>query len=180
MRSLIDLLRTGRTRPVLAAAAGTVALGTGLTIGVLTAQSPSHAATTADAVPAASQSSPTTSPSSPTSTPAGASKGARHDRHVVRGTITAISGQTWTVRTPRGRTVTVDITSDTKIGPRLRAAGPVVGTDVVIQFSGQVSGQSSTVTAVRAGLARHLQSGGGSSTSPTTAPATTAPPTSLG
>lgn len=47
-----------------------------------------------------------------------AGKSAKHKLHGVRGTITAISGDTWTLRAASGKTVTVKLTSSTAFGTK--------------------------------------------------------------
>jgi hypothetical protein len=67
---------------------------------------------------------------------------------VVRGTVTAISGSTWTIETQRGASLTVDTSSSTGYGApgqTQQASDFAVGDDVIV--IGARSG--STVTAVR-------------------------------
>ncbi|QNE34633.1 DUF5666 domain-containing protein [Leifsonia shinshuensis] len=83
----------------------------------------------------------------------GSGQGGRQDegpiaKGVVRGTVASISGSTWTIRTQRGTTLTVDTTSSTVYGApgqTQRASDFAAGDEVIVV--GTRSG--TTVTAVR-------------------------------
>ena len=82
----------------------------------------------------------------------GKNKQGKHN--VVRGTITAQSGSTWTVKTLQGKTVQVTIGADTKFGTPKAAAKKeafTVGSRVVVAGKpGETSGDTLAARRVRA------------------------------
>ena len=74
----------------------------------------------------------------------------------MRGKVTAIGASNWMVQTASGQTVTVEITSSTRFGPRVVPARIAVVDEIVV--IGTRTG--TTVTASRIGMARHLASAG--------------------
>jgi Domain of unknown function (DUF5666) len=89
---------------------------------------------------AASTTAPTTAPATPT---------AIGGRKVFRGTIESVSGDTWTVLTRSGKTITVDISPTTAFGAPRRPADASsfsTGDAVIIVATGKAT---STLTAIR-------------------------------
>jgi hypothetical protein len=117
-------------------------------------------------------SSPSPAPTTTTTTvPSSVSRqhsGAAVKRHVVRGTVTAVHGTTWTVRTAKGITITVRITAQTRFGTKAAPATATsfpVGSKVGIV--GRRTGQTA-ITATRVYTPKVKPA--------TTSPTTTAPP----
>ena len=182
MRRILSFFRSGRIPMGMAAAAGIVAVGGGVAIGALTASSSSPAATPAAAT------APTTNP--PATTPAAGSAGSAGsavpaagkktaNHHVLRGTVTGLSASTWTLQTDAGQTLSVEVTSQTRLGKALQSGPPAVGTRIVVVYSGAdpTATAGTSVTALRIALARPAGTAGGGTAvpvAPTTTP-TTAP-----
>ncbi|MEH3154086.1 MAG: DUF5666 domain-containing protein [Gordonia paraffinivorans] len=85
--------------------------------------------------------------------------------HGVAGTITAITGSTWTIQTTQGQPFTVTIGSDTRFGT---AAAPAQASDFAvgdrIVATGKRSGTTVEATRVVKRVARTAPSSGGAST----------------
>jgi hypothetical protein len=148
MRRFIDHLRFHPHRGAILAVAVVAALGGGVAAGALTAGSSSTLAS------AAAPTTTTTAPPSPA---------ARRGAHGVRGKVTAVSPTRWTVQTASGQTVTVEITSSTRFGPKVVPAKIAVGDEIVV--AGSRAGTS--VTAARIGMARHSSAPGSAATATT-------------
>jgi hypothetical protein len=93
--------------------------------------------------------SPTTATAPPTSgNPSSAASGIRRG-HIVRGTVTGISGNVWTVKTRAGASVAVQITNTTKFGNK---SGPSASTSFAVGDQVRVTGRltaTSTFVATR-------------------------------
>ncbi|MDE3207161.1 MAG: hypothetical protein KGQ66_23400 [Acidobacteriota bacterium] len=180
MRRILSFFRSGRIPMGVAAAAGIVAVGGGVAIGALTANSSSPAATPAAAT-APTTTPPATAPaagsagSAGSAVPAAGKKTGNH--HVLRGTVTAVSASTWTLQTDAGQTLSVEVTSQTRLGKALEAGPPAVGTRIVVVYSGADPTATATagtsITALRIGLGRPAGTAGGGTSVP--APPTTTP-----
>ncbi len=115
-------------------------------------------AATSSGGPAKRTASPTTAPA-----PTAKGKGTKTHHHVTRGTVTAINGDTWTVKTAEGSTVTVTIDASTKFGTKKHPATQSsfhVGSSIAV--GGSLEGSAIS--------ARHIlvpQSKKSASTSPT-------------
>jgi hypothetical protein len=153
MRRFIDHLRFHPHRGAILAVAVVAALGGGVAAGALTAGSSSTLASAA---------APTTTTTAPPS-PGAAGTAARRGAHGVRGKVTAVSPTRWTVQTASGQTVTVEITSSTRFGPKVVPAKIAVGDEIVV--AGSRAGTS--VTAARIGMARHSSAPGSAATATT-------------
>ncbi|MGI8751107.1 MAG: DUF5666 domain-containing protein [Acidimicrobiales bacterium] len=88
----------------------------------------------------------------------------------VRGTVTAVSGGAWTVKTAKGVSMTVTVTPQTTFGtkkaPSSATSFPVGST---VRVSGQQNGTSITATRITAPKAASGSTTGGSTPSTTTA-----------
>jgi hypothetical protein len=122
--------------------------------------------------PAAAAPTTTAPPTSTTTGGQGGGKagGAQRRATGARGTITAVTGSTWTLRTVRGLTVTVTITPQTKFGtpkaPATAASFPVGAPATIV---GQRTGPRA-LTATRVVVPRQpLGSGSTTTTAPGTA-----------
>jgi len=122
-----------------------------------------------------SNSAPIAAPTA-TATPS-PSKPAGGKRLAFRATIQSIDGNTWTILTRKGKTVTVDITSTTLFGTKKSVETPAsfaVGDSVVIVAA---RGADGTPTAARVVSAADLGAGAaGGAGGSTTAPGTTTTP----
>jgi Flp pilus assembly pilin Flp len=158
-------LATGVTAGVIA-----VVLISGLTAwGVGTAVTSSLTSSTSAVTP---QSTATPAPATGTNGAAGRLKAA--GREAFRATIQSMSGDTWTILTKKGQTVTVDVTSSTQFGTRKTAETSgsfAVGDSVIIIAT---KGTAGTATATRVVSAAAVQG----QTSPNApAPSSSATPT---
>ncbi len=105
------------------------------------------------ASPASATTSPTTVATlAPPRAGAGAGSSTGQHRQGVRGEITAINGDTWTVMSEKGVPVTVDVTSTTTFGTK---AKPLTASDFAVGDSVVVLGSrtGTTVTPTRIALA---------------------------
>jgi hypothetical protein len=148
---------TGVTAAVIAiiVVSGLTAWGVGAAVTSSLASSTSSVSTTSTATPA-----PT-----PGTGAAGRLKAA--GRVAFRASIQSISGESWTILTRKGKTVTVDVTGSTQFGTRKAAATSgsfAIGDSVIIVAT---KGSAGTITATRVVSATGLSGG--------TAPSTPAP-----
>ncbi|TDP91100.1 DUF5666 domain-containing protein [Labedaea rhizosphaerae] len=91
------------------------------------------------AVAASSTSEATPSASSSPAPTSGAAKDKGKDRPVIRGTVTAEDGDTWTVKTDKGDTVQVTISDATKFGT---AKAPADKTKITVNSKVIVTGKN--------------------------------------
>lgn len=100
-------------------------------------------------------------------------KNGKGQQQATRGTITAESGSTWTLKTDQGKTVKVTITADTKFGtikaPASKTDFPVGKTVAVVAKPGT---GTTTASRIRMFVAnpKKPKSGGGSSPTPSSSP----------
>ncbi len=170
MRRIFSYIRSNRRRCLITGAVGLLAVGGGIGIGALTSGSSTGIQTASATSPTTispTSNAPAANGASSNATGSGVTAKATH-RRGVRGTITAIDGDTWTVQTAAGRSVTVTINSSTKYGPQVTPGSLVVGSKVVV-IGPRVG---TTITAVHVGLGR---SAGATQTTPTTEPSSGSP-----
>lgn len=162
MHRLMQTLRHRRRSLAWTLVAMLVALGGGLAVGVLTS-TPSSAAAPAPATTIPSTTGPaTTGPATP------AVSSAKSAVHRVRGTVTALSPTSLTLRTAAGRSVTVAITPSTRFGAG-RTPAPVAVGDTVVVAGTRSSAGKWTATRIRPITPRP----GTPRSAPTSAPPTT-------
>lgn len=129
-----------RRRRVLIAVAAAVVVIAGAGIGVGVAASGDDS--TSSANPPGTPSS-TTSGSPVTGNSQNGKTGKKGKLQATRGTITAESGSTWTLKTDQGKTVKVTITADTKFGTK---KAPASKTDFTVGKTVDVVGKPGTGT----------------------------------
>jgi hypothetical protein len=136
MSKLRNYFSAHRGLSIAVASTAVLALGAGAAYAAVSGDSSS---------PPAAVASPTTT--LPPSGAATATHAGRHHARAVRGEITAINGNTWTVKSRAGVTLTVDIQTGTRFGTRTTPATQssfAVGDRVV------VAGRRTTTTTVSA------------------------------
>jgi hypothetical protein len=152
------------TRSALIGGVAVAALAVGGVAYAVTDPGGSTAKAAAPAVTSPSATTPATVPDVGPKPPKGKSHGAKKQPEVT-GTITAINGGTWTVKTAKGTSLSVTVTGQTAFGPAKKpttASAFAVGAPVGIV--GTTSGSTVTATRIMAAKA----SAGSSASPPTT------------
>lgn len=120
-------------------------IGTGVATAFLAVGGIAYAANSSAGAPPLTAAAPASVPAAATST-AGAAN-AKGRLRIARGTITAMDGSTWTVRTARGLTLTVTVTSKTRFGTK---AAPSAASSFHVGSPIAVAGRRTGTTSVTA------------------------------
>ncbi|MDQ6782250.1 MAG: DUF5666 domain-containing protein [Actinomycetota bacterium] len=126
----------------------------GVTVLALAGGSIAYAATSSGSSPSAHASRPRTNVA--TTTPSGGAAGGTGKGHKakhpgVRGTITAVNGDAWTVKTAKGATLMVTITAQTAFGsPKAPSSASSFPLGATVRVVGQRTGTSITATRILA------------------------------